>query len=77
MDAPRAIHPFACQWTLGLLPPFDYCEHKCEHECPVSAQVPALPRYPPQQLNRFTFLPATHKGLKFSTSLPACFKKKN
>ena len=34
MYLPHFVYPFICQWTLGLLPPFSYCEQCCyEHEC--------------------------------------------
>ena len=34
MHIPYFVYPFIHQWTLGLLPPFDYCEYSCyEHGC--------------------------------------------
>ena len=34
MHIPYFVYPFIHWWTLGLLPPFDYCEYSCyEHGC--------------------------------------------
>lgn len=41
MYTARSVYPFICWWTLGLFPPFGYCE-RCyyEHLLQVSAWVP-------------------------------------